>query len=215
MSTYARGADPHEPLDAVLRAATAPGHPEELAGEHKAAAAFRVAVAAPRRRSLLARVLTVKALVVGAVATSTGVVLATAGGVLPILRPEPAPPAPADPPAVTRTASVPPALPPPDDAPPPSPADEPSTPPLTTTLPPGPEPDRRGEGPHPGKDKKDDRDDDAPGNSSSSSGRPTTEDEEETRTSGPSSRPETPDSPAHGAVTAVPPNGAAPPSQGD
>lgn len=217
MSIHARGTDPHEPLEAVLRAATAPGHLAELAGEEKAMAAFRAAVPAPRRRSLFARVLTVKVLVVGAVATSTGVVLATAGGVIPIWPEPPAVEIPA-PPETTNPASV----------APPSGMDEttPETPATTSTtgVPPTPDgsPDQDHHGPGKGdkgeKGDKDGRDRDRTGGFGSSSTPRTTEEhsEEESQTSGPpSSRAETPDSPAHGAVTAVPPNGAVPPTSGD
>ncbi|GAB1516194.1 hypothetical protein [Actinophytocola sp. KF-1] len=77
-----------ERLATVLRAATAPAHPGELAGEAAAVAAFRAAAAekAPGRpsklRSVLAKVLTVKAVIVIAVAGSAGIV-AAATGVLP------------------------------------------------------------------------------------------------------------------------------------
>lgn len=72
-------------LAAVLRAAAAPAHPEELAGEAETVAAFRAAstVTAPshrsRLRSVLARVLTVKAVIVLAVAGSAGAVTAATG----------------------------------------------------------------------------------------------------------------------------------------
>lgn len=74
-------------LAAVLRAASAPAHPGELAGEEAAVAAFRAAEAAPRQRSplraVLAKVLTVKAVIALAVAGSAGIVVAATGGVLP------------------------------------------------------------------------------------------------------------------------------------
>ncbi len=78
-------------LAGVLRAAAAPAHPGELAGEEAAVAAFRAATArvetAPARPSALRRVvakaLTVKAAVAVAVVGSAGVVLAASGGVLP------------------------------------------------------------------------------------------------------------------------------------
>ena len=80
----------NERLDAVLRAAAAPAHPGELAGEEAAVAAFRAAAAvetAPSRpsviRTVLAKVLTVKAVIVLAVGGSAGIVLAASGGVLP------------------------------------------------------------------------------------------------------------------------------------
>jgi hypothetical protein len=83
----APGAD-SERLAAVLRAAAAPAHPDELAGEEAAMAAFRTAAdTAPGRpslvRTVLAKVLTVKAVIVLAVAGSAGVVVAATGGVLP------------------------------------------------------------------------------------------------------------------------------------
>jgi hypothetical protein len=215
MSIHARGTDPHEPLEAVLRAATAPGHPEELAGEEKAAAAFRAAVPAPRRRSLFARILTVKVVIVGAVAASTGVVLAAAGGVLPLL-PDPTPVETTVPVDKTKPASV-----------EPEPLDDRevvTTPPTTTEE--RPNHDKTGEsGPGPGdgpgsgkldRDRDRDRDDRRGENAPASPPKSGGPEEEETETSGPpSSRPETPDSPAQGAVTAVPPNGAVPPSPGD
>ena len=244
MSTYARGVGPHEPLDAVLRAAAAPAHPEELAGLDAAVAAFRAAAPQPvaRRRSLLARVLTVKALVVGAVAASTGVVLAAASGVLPLPRPEPLPPA--DPPAVTGTASVP-AVPPPDGRESPSGrTDDPSKPtvgPRQGADPPcGPCDEHKGK---PSKDQDEDQDEDED-QDNSGKGRPgekggphqTTSTTSSTKpppggpppggpppSQTPSVEPppppedgqaEAPGSTAYGAVTAVPPSGAEPPSQG-
>jgi hypothetical protein len=214
MSIHARGTDPHQPLDAVLRAATVPGHPEELAGEEKAMAAFRAAVPAPRR-SLFARVLTVKVLVIGAVATSTGVVLAAAGGVIPILReptvvetPAPPPtnnPAEVDsPPGVDETTSEAPVT-----------TSTTGEPPTQSDVPNQPDPGKGGKGDKDGKER-DGRPGGGYGSPSSSTSPPTGEEtEEETQTSGPpTSRAETPDSTAHGAVTAVPPNGAEPPSSG-
>lgn len=212
MSIYPRGTDPHEPLEAVLRAVAVPGHPEELAGEQAAVAAFRTAaVAAPRKRSFLARMLTVKVLVVGGVAVSTGVVLAAVGGALPIPGIEPGNTPPADPPSVTNPAVVP--VETPRDDPTSSPdepagqeperqTDEPRQPPHPTDE--DFEPDRPGDddppGPGSGK-KKDDK-----------HGQP---DPNDPAPDGSSGRPQTPDSPAQGAVTAVPPNGAEPPSPGD
>ena len=77
-------------LAGVLRAAAAPAHPGELAGEEAAVAAFRQAAlveTAPARpsafRRVLTKVLTVKAAVAIAVVGSAGVVLAASGGVLP------------------------------------------------------------------------------------------------------------------------------------
>ena len=211
MSIHARGTDPHQPLDAVLRAATVPGHLAELAGEEKAMTAFRAAVPAPRR-SLFARVLTVKVLVIGAVATSTGVVLAAAGGVIPILRETPVVETPAPPPA-DRPAEVDP-LPRVDKTTSEAPATTSTTgkPPTQPDFSDQPDPGKGGKGDRDGKD----RDGRPGGGYGSSSTSPTTEEEteEETETSGPpTSRAETPDSP-HGAVTAVPPNGAEPPSSG-
>jgi hypothetical protein len=224
MSTYAPGADPHEPLEVVLRAVTAPGHPEELRGEHVAVAAY---LAAPprRERSLLARVLTVKVLVVGAVAASTGVVLAAAGGVLPLLpilqTEQPAPVVPAHPAeATTSTTSVP-AVPPPD-----GPANQPADPGTTTRTAPSPASDgpctdcgeREGPShPHnyvPGKDKDRPNPHDGPSTPSS----PPTEPRSTTTTtengSPPPGPPETPDSPAEGAVSVVPPSDVEHPSPG-
>ncbi|MFI7677245.1 hypothetical protein [Actinophytocola sp. NPDC049390] len=95
MSTHRpRATGPHTGDDAllaeVLRAAAAPAHPGELAGEEAAVAAFRQAApvgTAPSRpsaaRRVLAKVLTVKAAVAIAVTGSAGVVLAASGGVLP------------------------------------------------------------------------------------------------------------------------------------
>jgi hypothetical protein len=78
------------PVAVVLRAAAAPAHAEELAGEDTAVAAFRSAALAPvpGRPSALRRTLT-KALVVKgvlalAIAGSTGVVLAASEGALPV-----------------------------------------------------------------------------------------------------------------------------------
>jgi hypothetical protein len=78
------------PVAVVLRAAAAPAHAEELAGEDTAVAAFRSAGLAPvpGRPSVFRRTLT-KALVVKgvlalAIAGSTGVVLAASEGALPV-----------------------------------------------------------------------------------------------------------------------------------
>jgi hypothetical protein len=223
MSTYARGGvDPHEPLDAVLRVASAPGFPEELAGMDAAAAAFREAAPQPRKRSVLVRVLTVKALVVGAVAVSTGVVLAAAGGVLPIPRPEPT--VPSDRPAVTETASVPAVPPPGGPATSSRPADDPSQPtvgPRQGADPPCAEqchqpkpsknqgkPDKtkpeKGGGPHASPPVTQP----PPGGPPPGGATPPTQDRGPGRAS-------TPGSPPSGAVNAVPPIGAEPPSQGD
>lgn len=209
MSIHTRGDDPREPLEAVLRAATVPWHPDELAGEHAAVAAFRAAADAAPRRRLLKRVLTVKALVIGAVATSAGVVLTTASAVLPILGPEPVPPTvPASPPSVSE-ASV------PTGSPSAGLQTKTTTPPAEETTPNKPAgpaqgaehdnpagPDRKGKG----KDGKDGNQNPPPSteNSDPAGGGMTQS----------SSQTETPDDPAHGAVTAVPPSGAEPPSPG-
>lgn len=223
MNIHARGTDPHEPLEAVLRAATAPGHPEELVGEHAAVAAFRTAtVHAPRKRSFLARVLTVKALVAGSVAVSTGVVLAAVGGALPVpgLEPGNTPPAVINPVPTTTE---------PQQDRPTSTTEEPAG--RSTNQPPStqercgdcrsgdtdrdnpgddnpdddnPDDDNRS---GPGKKKNDQHEDEQPD--------PTTTDSTANDPQSPSSsRTQTPDSPAQGAATAVPPNGAEPPSQG-
>ncbi len=80
------------PLAALLRAAAAPAHPEELSGERAAMAAFEdVArldpVPEPRRpsmlKSALAKILTVKAAALLAAAGASGVVLAATSGALP------------------------------------------------------------------------------------------------------------------------------------
>lgn len=207
MSIHTRGTDPHEPLDAVLRAASVPGHPEELAGEGAAVAAFQAAAPAPRRWPLLGRVLTVKAVVIAVLATSTGAVVATVGVVLPILRPEPAPLQPADPPAVTRTSV--PAVPPPaglSSATTEPPAAE------TTTQPPPPSgcDDCAG-----GREGKRDNPDDSGRSGKGKDGKGGQPPSTETRPAESSGRTQTPDSPARGAATAVPPNGAKPPSPGD
>jgi hypothetical protein len=98
-------------LAAVLRTVTAPAHAEELAGEQAALAAFRDAAAldsvpaAPRPsmlKSALARLLTVKALILVAAAGSAGIVLAATGGALPGPWSEP----PADPPSVQHSPST-------------------------------------------------------------------------------------------------------------
>jgi hypothetical protein len=204
------------PLEAVLRAAAAPAHQAELAGEQEAVAAFLAAEPAPRRRSLLARILTVKALVIGGVAASTGVVLATASGVLPAPWPErPSGPA-ADPPAVTTTTSLP-AVTPPAGSPSAEsePADQDATPPPSNAPPcddhcvdggAGHEPDQphdeSGRNDNPGKGDKPDRD------------RNSTPPTSTTTTTAPSSGPRSPGSSASGAETAVPPNGATPPTKG-
>jgi hypothetical protein len=79
-------------LGALLRAAGAPVHPDELSGEHAALAAFQAAarldpVPRPERRSMLktalAKVLTVKAAIVFAGAGLGGVALAASADVLP------------------------------------------------------------------------------------------------------------------------------------
>jgi hypothetical protein len=80
------------PLAALLNAATAPAHPDELAGERAALAAFEnaaqlVTPSSPRRlnvlKSTLAKIVTVKAAVIlAAAAGTTGVVLASTTGAL-------------------------------------------------------------------------------------------------------------------------------------
>jgi len=99
-------------LAAVLRAAAAPAHPEELAGEQAALAAFRDAavldpVPVPPRPSMLkralAKLLTVKALIIMAAAGSTGIVFGATGGALP----GPWSGTPADSPSVQRSTSSP------------------------------------------------------------------------------------------------------------
>jgi hypothetical protein len=79
-----------ERLAVILRAATAPAHPDELFGEEAAVVAFRAAAAVettPSRsakiRTVATKVLTVKAVIAAAVVGSAGVVLAATGGVLP------------------------------------------------------------------------------------------------------------------------------------
>jgi hypothetical protein len=86
------GAPATPPLAALLSAARAPAHPDELSGERAALAAFERAaqlapVPSPRRtnvlKSTLAKILTVKVAVVAAAAAgATGVVLASTSGVL-------------------------------------------------------------------------------------------------------------------------------------
>jgi hypothetical protein len=214
MNIHARGTDPHEPLEAVLRAATVPGHPEELVGEQAAVAAFRTAVVhAPRKRSFLARVLTVKALVVGSVAVSTGVVLAAVGGGLPVPGLEQG----NTPPSVTTPA--------------PTTTEQLRDGPTSTTD----EPAGRSTSPPPSTRERcgdcrsgDDADRDRPGDDGRSGPDKKRDDEHEGEQPGPmtndstandppspsSGRTQTPDSPAQGAETAVPPNGAEPPSPG-
>lgn len=101
-------------LATALRAAAAPAHPEELTGERAALAAYTTARLGPvpetRRQSMfksaLAKVLTVKAAVVGiAVVGASGVALAAGTGALPWSG------TPADPPAPSKAAT--PSTPPP------------------------------------------------------------------------------------------------------
>jgi hypothetical protein len=103
-------ADVAGPLAAVLRAATAPAHPQELVREEVASAAFTNAVqltTVPQQRrqsmlkSALAKVLTVKAAVILAAVGSTGVVLAAGTNALP----GPWSDTPASPPVSTRSAN--------------------------------------------------------------------------------------------------------------
>lgn len=111
------------PVASVLRVAAAPAHADELAGEEAAVAAFRAAevdtpAARPSAlRTVLARVVTVKAGIVLAAAASTGIVLAATGGVL-----TPWSTTPDSPPPVTTTSR---------------PATT-TAPPVTTTPPPAP-----------------------------------------------------------------------------
>jgi hypothetical protein len=118
------GADLSGAVLDLLAAATAPAHPHELAGEDAALAAFRrpgrAPVRKPRRRALLAKLLTVKVAAAFAVSAAGGVAVAAAAGTLPDLpgrsgitaRPEPPAPPPAWPRA-SRPASRPgPAAPP-------------------------------------------------------------------------------------------------------
>ena len=78
------------PVAVMLRAAAAPAHAEELAGEEAAVAAFRSAALAPAPdrpstfRRTLTKALVVKGVLVLAVAGSTGVVLAASEGALPV-----------------------------------------------------------------------------------------------------------------------------------
>jgi hypothetical protein len=140
MSTQpARGHDRHsgddlpagvdgDRLAAVLRAAAAPAHPGELAGEDAALAAFRVAAETePSQpsmvRTVLAKVLTIKAVVLLAVAGSAGIVVAATGGVLPT-------PWSAPPPVEQSSTPVP--APTTVDTGSPTPTEKPTTPPETT-----------------------------------------------------------------------------------
>jgi hypothetical protein len=88
--------DGAERLAAVLAAASAPGRPDELAGEAAAMAAFRARPATVRRWSLR-HALTVKATaaIVAATVAAGGVALASGTGLLPIPfvpdKPEPVP----------------------------------------------------------------------------------------------------------------------------
>jgi hypothetical protein len=176
-----------EPLDVALRAATVPGHPAELAGEDAAVAAFRAAAPVPalRHRPLLARVFTVRTTVIGIAAVAAGVVV-VAAGVLP-LRPaqEPATTPTVGPASMTTEASVP-AMPPLDG--PNSRTAEQTGPTTTSSREPGHDRDRD-RGPGDDEDKKD-KGAEPPGHAKS------------------------PGSPAQGAVTAVPPTGAKPPTKG-
>jgi hypothetical protein len=87
-------ADPAGTLGPVVRAATAPAHDDELAGEGAALAAFRAAATTTRPsrfRAVVTRLLTVKAVVAVSVAGSAGIVLAATGS-LPSPWSEPTPP---------------------------------------------------------------------------------------------------------------------------
>jgi hypothetical protein len=94
----------HAPLAAMLRAAAAPAHFEELLDEAPVAAAFRAA-AMPRQRSILTKGLFAKVAILLAATGSTGVVLAASSGALPWSEESVVPPP-------TSTTSVPPSLPP-------------------------------------------------------------------------------------------------------
>lgn len=101
----------HAPLAAMLRAATAPAHFEELLDEGLVAAAFRAA-AVPRQRSILTKGLFAKVAILLAATGSTGVVLAASSGALPWSEESVVPPpasttsVPASmPPSVTQTSS--------------------------------------------------------------------------------------------------------------
>jgi hypothetical protein len=80
-----------EPLASLLAAAAAPGRPDELAGEHAAVVAFRMAhrppATQPRSRSMIrtavGKVLTAKAAAVLAATTIGGVAVAASTGNLP------------------------------------------------------------------------------------------------------------------------------------
>lgn len=78
------------PVAVLLRAAAAPAHAEELAGENAAVAAFRSAALAPAParpsafRRTLTKALVVKGVLALAIAGSTGVVLAASEGALPV-----------------------------------------------------------------------------------------------------------------------------------
>lgn len=94
--THTKAATTTAMLAMVLRAAAAPAHPEELAGEHRALAAYLDAyldaaqlgpVTETRRpsmlKSALAKALTVKAAIVVAALGASGVALAAGTGALP------------------------------------------------------------------------------------------------------------------------------------
>jgi hypothetical protein len=200
-------------LEPVLRAAAAPAHPAELAGEQEAVAAFLAAAPAPRRRSFLARVLTVKAMVIAGVATSTTVVLAAVSGVLPAPWPQQPSVPPADnPPAIITTTSQP-AMTPPAGHPPveSEQADEDQVQPDAPAT--GqPQQDSR-PCDHCDGDRRDRSPDESDGDKSPKGGK-----QDKSPTSPPSAVPpsgtRSPDSSASGAETAVPPSGAKPPTKG-
>jgi hypothetical protein len=83
--------DCHPPLAALLTAAAVPGRPDELAREQASVAAFRTAqltpIPRPRRlsvvKTVVMKVLTVKAVAVLAATTAGGVALAASTGTLP------------------------------------------------------------------------------------------------------------------------------------
>lgn len=231
-------ADPTGRLGAVLRAATAPAHADELAGEGAAMAAYRAAatLVAPRPsrfRRAMAKFLTVKAVIVVTVVGSTGVVVAATGGVLPGPWSAPGPP-PAEQPSVTTPA-------PSDEVPSPpwreephgTPADKPK--PVDPGKPGNPSGDKDDvrddgqvgdQGDHDdARDDPDDRDaqdpDDDQGDDSDDkpdkppkSGKPADPPDDKKDPSRDAGTSPTPVSPTRGVTTPVPPSDTTPPSQG-
>lgn len=228
-------ADPAGTLGPVVRAATAPAHDDELAGEGAALAAFRAAATTPRPsrfRAVVTRLLTVKAVVAVSVAGSAGIVLAATGS-LPSPWSEPTPPpvtTPAPNPSSTgverRVEDVDPGKPQPG---------KPAAPPRHDS-----EPGRSGEKPgrsdesarpdRPGKqdkptkpakpgkpsDKDEDHDEDEEdgGNEDQENQRPAPDPGEPTHLRPGSGRPHAPGNPPSGAAPTVPPSGVTPPSPG-